>query len=313
MRPPSRRIGRPKFATSGRPRPRVRTMRPTSWTAWLPAWHGPTSACRSWSPSCATADADQRPQEFAWLADSETPALVRNNMRLYYARWLVQAGYYDEAIAWTDGLKTDDVVAPATLLFYRAAALHQVVEPDQANAAVVRLLERPDDVPRRYLKLALLMQQDLAGLEDESLDHIARRMSDIRRRLALGRAGRKSAGRRTRRRRFARQDDQRPRRPNAADSRPMPRPPVASPAARRCKTASMPNSRVRARWSSATSATRPTGATCPRKIASSSARHRPRVSLPLPGNHRAVLPPPGKRRGDCGRPGVRTVRKSGSP
>lgn len=140
---------------------------------------------------CSTAGVHQRPQEFAWLADSETPALVRHNMRLYYARWLAQAGYCDEAISWTDGLKTADVVAPAGLLFYRAVALHQTVQPDRANAAVLRLLERPNDVPQRYLKLALLMQQDLAGLDDESLDHIARRMSDVRRRLALGNSGEK--------------------------------------------------------------------------------------------------------------------------
>ena len=29
--------------------------------------------------------------EFAWLADSETPLLIRHNMRLYLARWLVAA------------------------------------------------------------------------------------------------------------------------------------------------------------------------------------------------------------------------------
>jgi hypothetical protein len=33
------------------------------------------------------------------------------------------------------------------------------------------------------------MQEDLKGLKDDSLDHIARRMDDIRRRLDLGRAG----------------------------------------------------------------------------------------------------------------------------
>jgi hypothetical protein len=33
------------------------------------------------------------------------------------------------------------------------------------------------------------MHADLEGLKDESLDHIARRMDDIRRRLDLGRAG----------------------------------------------------------------------------------------------------------------------------
>ena len=35
------------------------------------------------------------------------------------------------------------------------------------------------------------MREDLKGLEDDSLDHIARRMDDIRRRLDLGRAGEK--------------------------------------------------------------------------------------------------------------------------
>ena len=33
------------------------------------------------------------------------------------------------------------------------------------------------------------MQQDLAGLQDDSLDHISRRMDDVRRRLAQGRSG----------------------------------------------------------------------------------------------------------------------------
>ena len=35
------------------------------------------------------------------------------------------------------------------------------------------------------------MREDLKSLEDDSLDHIARRMDDIRRRLDLGRAGEK--------------------------------------------------------------------------------------------------------------------------
>ena len=132
--------------------------------------------------------------EFSWLADSETPPLVSHNMRLYLARWLVQQGYYDEAIAWTDGLTTDDVVAPDALLFYRAVAHHRLVQPDQADAMLARLLERSDELPTRYQKLGDLMRQDLAGLEDESLDHISRRMEDVRRRLAQGRTGERVQG-----------------------------------------------------------------------------------------------------------------------
>jgi hypothetical protein len=138
---------------------------------------------------CATAGRTVTLPDFAWLADSQTPALIRQNMRLYYARWLVQNFYDDEALAWTDGLSPADVVAPDALLFYRAVAEHRLVHADQADAIVAELLQRPDDLPIRYQKLAMLMQQDLAGLEDESLDHIARRMADVRRRLDLGRAG----------------------------------------------------------------------------------------------------------------------------
>lgn len=132
--------------------------------------------------------------EFAWLADSATPELVRNNMRLYLARWMVQQGYYDEALQWTDGLANKDVVAPEVLLFYRAVAHHHLVQPDDADAALGQLLQQEDKLPARFQKLAELMRQDLAGLQDESLDHIARRMADVRRRLALGRSGERVQG-----------------------------------------------------------------------------------------------------------------------
>jgi hypothetical protein len=132
--------------------------------------------------------------EFAWLADSATPVLVRNNMRLYLARWLVQQGYYDEGLSWTEGLGPADVVAPAALLFYRAVAHHRLVQPDQADALLAQLLERENELPARYQKLAGLMRQDLAGLDNESLDHIARRMDDVRRRLAQGRTGKRVQG-----------------------------------------------------------------------------------------------------------------------
>jgi hypothetical protein len=136
-----------------------------------------------------TSQRSQKLPEFAWLADSDTPELVRFNMRLYYSRWLVQQGYYDEAISWTDGLTTDEVVAPEALLFYRAVAYHQLVQPDKADVAIGELLDGQEKLPARYQKLADLMRHDMEGLKDDSLDHISRRMDDIRRRLAQGRSG----------------------------------------------------------------------------------------------------------------------------
>jgi hypothetical protein len=144
---------------------------------------------------CSTPhDRGKRLPEFDWLADSDTPELIRHNMRLYLARWLAQQGYYDEAISWTDGLTTGQVVAPDSLLFYRAVAHHQLVDADKADTAIGQLLEGQEKLPTRYQKLADLMRRDVEGLKDDSLDHIARRMDDIRRRLAQGRSGERVQG-----------------------------------------------------------------------------------------------------------------------
>jgi hypothetical protein len=141
-----------------------------------------------------TSERGRKLPEFSWLADSETPELISHNMRLYYARWLVQQGYYDEAISWTDGLTTEEVVAPESLLFYRAVAHHQLVDADKTDTAIGQLLEGEEKLPVRYQKLADLMRHDMEGLKDDSLDHIARRMEDVRRRLAQGRPGERVQG-----------------------------------------------------------------------------------------------------------------------
>ncbi|NOY42413.1 MAG: hypothetical protein GXP26_11325 [Planctomycetes bacterium] len=129
------------------------------------------------------------PPDASWLDDHALPEAMRNNLRLYYARWLAQQGLYDEVLVALEGLAPADVVDPAGLLFYRLVAHQQLVQPDQSRAALVQLLEQEAALPRRYQQVAQLVQRDLAGLKDESLDHIARRMNDVRRRLEFGRAG----------------------------------------------------------------------------------------------------------------------------
>jgi hypothetical protein len=127
--------------------------------------------------------------DVAWLSDEATPSFVRANLRLFYARWLVQEMLYDEAAEQLKGLKTADVCDPAALLFYQAVASHRTLARDEGLTSIARLLENEASLPKRYTSLAKLMQADLEGLKDDSLDHIARRMDDIRRRLDLGRAG----------------------------------------------------------------------------------------------------------------------------
>ena len=75
------------------------------------------------------------------------------------------------------------------LLFYQSVVYHKLLERDSGLKTLDQLLQGPESSPRRYRTVAKMMREDLKDLEDDSLDHIARRMDDIRRRLDLGRAG----------------------------------------------------------------------------------------------------------------------------
>lgn len=130
----------------------------------------------------------------AWLTDAKTAPLAANNLRLLYGRWLIHAELYDEALEQLSGLNAGDVVAPATLLFYQGVAYHTLLDKNAGMKAIAKLLEGADESPRRYVAVARLMQEDLKSLKDDSLDHVARRMNDVRRRLDLGRGGKKVRG-----------------------------------------------------------------------------------------------------------------------
>jgi len=129
--------------------------------------------------------------ERPWLTDEKTPELVAANMRLLYGRWLVHQELFDEGLEQLTDLEPGEVVAPALLLFYQGVAHHTLLEKDAGLKVIDKLLDGAEQSPRRYVAVAQLMQQDLEGLEDDTLDHIARRMKDVRRRLNLGRGGKK--------------------------------------------------------------------------------------------------------------------------
>jgi len=124
-----------------------------------------------------------------WLRDQSAPTLFTANLRLLYARWLVHESLFDEAQEQLSGLTPGAVVAPASLLFYQSVVDHALLNTESGLKSIEELLGGAEASPRRYVAVARLMQEDLKGLQEDSLDHIARRMDDIRRRLALGRAG----------------------------------------------------------------------------------------------------------------------------
>lgn len=126
-----------------------------------------------------------------WLTDEKTPEWQRHNLRLYYGRWLSQERLYEESLEALQDLKPEEVTDPAALLFYQSVAHHRLVNKEAGLKAISRLSDDVAGSPRRYLTLAELMKADLEALDDDSLDHVSRRMDDIQRRLDLGRAGQK--------------------------------------------------------------------------------------------------------------------------
>lgn len=125
------------------------------------------------------------------LVDETVPLFIRGNLRLVIARWLAQHEMVDEALEQLRDLKPTDVVDPASLLFYQALGHHRLLEKKECLAQVKLLLENETTIPRRYATIARLMEADIKPLKTDSLDEVARLMDDIRRRLDLGRAGKK--------------------------------------------------------------------------------------------------------------------------
>src|SRR5262249_21201822 len=70
-----------------------------------------------------------------------------------------------------------------------AVGQHRLLKKEECLTVVSKLLEQESELPRRYVTLARLMEADIKPLKEDSLDEIARLMDDIRRRLALARAG----------------------------------------------------------------------------------------------------------------------------
>jgi hypothetical protein len=146
------------------------------------------AACAAADPRCAAlvndVDADH-----AWLADTAVDPFARDAVRLWLGRECVRRDRFDDGLVLLADLDVATAVDPAALLFHRAACQHWLLDADAAVESLDRLLERAGEIPVRYERVARLLRADLAALEEESLDHIARRMRDITRRLDQGRAG----------------------------------------------------------------------------------------------------------------------------
>ncbi len=117
------------------------------------------------------------------------PQWALENLRLYYGRWLARERFYDESLVQLEGLTPEDVVDPATLLFYQAVVYRRLIDKEKKDLslkAIDTLLEDVVDPPVRYESVAGLMKFDLAGLKTDSLDYVSDVMKDVENRLGKG-------------------------------------------------------------------------------------------------------------------------------
>lgn len=141
--------------------------------------------------SCRLAGGVSPGREFRALTSHGDEPLLSHNVRAFYARFLATATLYDEALAVYKEVDPAHLADPASALFYQGVCQHALLLRDDGLDTLSRLLDSTADVPNRYRAVAELMKADLEGLKEKSLGEVSRQMSDVRRRLALGRAGEK--------------------------------------------------------------------------------------------------------------------------
>jgi hypothetical protein len=129
--------------------------------------------------------------QLANLIGAEIPSWAEPDLRMVMARWFAQHRLYDEAAEVLQGVKPEQVVDPSSFFFYEALCAHHQLDRKRCLDAVDRLLEREPELTGRYATTAKLMRTDIQPLKEDSLDEVARLMTDVERRLDLGRAGQK--------------------------------------------------------------------------------------------------------------------------
>ena len=140
---------------------------------------------------CSLVDAPLIPPRIKPLLDRDKSKFYQAHMSLFYGRFLAQTRMYDEALGVLGSLDAHTVVDPASCLFFTAVCQHQLLKKQAGLATLQRLLQDTEGVPVSYSTVASLMQYELKSLKEKSLDDIMRRMSDVERRLDLGRGGQK--------------------------------------------------------------------------------------------------------------------------
>lgn len=147
-----------------------------------PATNDFISQCRLTIPSRQIPVADL-------IDNAEGSEFYRTNLAQFYAVYLVRKKLYDESLPYFDKLNLKLSADPPTALFHQAVAQSELLMKSEGLATIETLTKKTEAVPERYATVAELMKFQLASIEEESLDEVAQRMKDVKRRLSLGRGG----------------------------------------------------------------------------------------------------------------------------
>ncbi|MBS0266594.1 MAG: hypothetical protein JSS02_31980 [Planctomycetes bacterium] len=148
-------------------------------------------ATRKFLAACGLQHAPLVPPDGRLLEQESLGSFYTANMNLYYGRYLAHRQMFEEALEVLSRVQAADVVDPASLLFFKAVCQHHLLMKMEGLETIEQLLRNTEGVPVRYSTVATLMQYDLEALKDQSLDEVARKMTDVERRLELGRTGEK--------------------------------------------------------------------------------------------------------------------------
>jgi hypothetical protein len=139
--------------------------------------------------TCQYSTDASRVPEIPYPITSSENEFFRSNMLAFAGRYYTQRRMYEEALDAYAQLEISMVVDPATVLFNKAVCEQSLLKSEEGLQTLHNLLVRTQKIPIRYETIAKLMEHELKSLKEDSLDEVAKRMSDVERRLELGRTG----------------------------------------------------------------------------------------------------------------------------
>lgn len=131
-----------------------------------------------------------------YLGESGTKFLYAS-LRYYLAQRLIQARFYDEALAVLDEMTPENTIDPTGVLLARAVACSRLSQPEKGLIAIGdfrKTEENEVSLPRRRTELAKLLEFELneQNKDQQNPEQISRQMDDVRRRLGQGRTGKET-------------------------------------------------------------------------------------------------------------------------